>query len=372
MPGTIPKREFKAQLDRILRSRRFMRAERQAELLSYLGQHSLQGHIPTEGEIAAEVFGRPEWHNEDRIVAINRSRLKETLASYYENEGANQNVIVKVHGRRVIAEYRQAPPAVTAESLAAPILRAGNEFFAPAEGTAPRCVVTGETEGVAWYPIDGDRYNFSLGNLVPLSQRLRSILDGVWRGRRRTLTEQLNPPKLGNELAPDYFRRMCPASAYGCVALAFSLGSLPCATQSDHLRARWLCDAISYARSHFSEPLMRHVLRQMALPFLTRLDQVDAGTALRVVLQLTGLLEEIGRTQDAQTCLEFGHNVSRAALRTFFEESTRESYGLLRRRAQLLAERNPTDGKFDGMITQAQEHATDIEERGKRTVNTAL
>ena len=81
MSDTVPAFEIEQQLARILRSDRLIRARSQADLFAFLVSQKLKNTIPTEWEIAREVFNRGEgWKaDEDSIVRVTCTRLTVNL-----------------------------------------------------------------------------------------------------------------------------------------------------------------------------------------------------------------------------------------------------------------------------------------------------
>jgi hypothetical protein len=134
------------------------------------------------------------------------------------------------------------------------------------------------------------------------------------------------------------------------------MGTPPYGEEPDSLRALRVCDIIHYARHHFFEPLMYQLVRQTVLPFLLRIDTINAVAALRLSIQLTALLEEAGYYEAAQTALSFADKVSRKVSPGFFGHGAQDAVTLWRRRAQLFAERAPCDARFDGLLDRADEH----------------
>jgi len=92
--------ECRALLDRVVNSRELKRALRLRELLCYIGKRSLkpQPGILREQEIGAAVFGRPEEYdtNLDNIVRVNVSELRKRLAHYFEDEGADEKIVMEI------------------------------------------------------------------------------------------------------------------------------------------------------------------------------------------------------------------------------------------------------------------------------------
>jgi hypothetical protein len=357
----VPHPEIEQQLARMLRRGRFIRADSPRRLLAFLVDQKLKGITPSEYEIGTNVFNRDrDWIPEDdAIVRVNLTRLKKNLTEYYSHEGRSDAVVIRIFGYMVVPEFR--PPSLPGRPppsgmLERPFLEAREAFFTSPKDVL-RCVVTGDAADVGWHHLDGDSYNLSIGNLVPLCGRLRSHIDALEKRRRTTGIPDLDPKRLADKLAPDYFREWKVARAYGCAALAFHMGAPPYGEEPDSLRALRVCDIIHYARHHFFEPLMHQILRQTVLPFLLRIDTIDAVAAVRLSIQLTALLEEAGYYEDAQNALFFADSASRKASPDLFVRGAQDAFTLWRRRAQLFAERTPNDAKFDGLIDRADEHA---------------
>src|SRR5258708_20447854 len=88
------------QIDTLVASKKLHGADSLCKLLQYLASHALNfpGEPLKEYKIATEVFGRssdfaPEL---DSIVRVQAGRLRARLAKYYESEGANDPIIVKL------------------------------------------------------------------------------------------------------------------------------------------------------------------------------------------------------------------------------------------------------------------------------------
>jgi hypothetical protein len=362
-PDTVPDPEIEQQLARMLRSQRFVRAESQARLLAFLVEQKPKGLVPSEWDIGVKVFGRSsDWiPEEDAIVRVTLGRLNDTLADYYTHEGRSDRVVISIAVRTLVAENRRpALPTLPKSSgmLETSFIAARDAFFMSPGESVVRCVVTDDTPDIDWYHLDGDPFNPSLGNQIPLCRR---YIDALEKPRRRTGFPDLDPKRLADKLAPKYFGQSKVAKAYGCAALAFHMGTRPYGEEPVHVRAMRLCDMIHYARHRFFEPLMHQLIQQAALPFLNRIDSIDPVPALRLGIQFTAMLEEAGYYDDAESALAFAGHVSRKAAP--FGRGSLESYTLYRRRAQLIGERAPDDGRFDGLLRQAQEHAGDAPDR---------
>jgi TolB-like protein len=92
--------EIEKQLDRLLSSRELRRAGRSRSFLRYIVERTAAG----EGEhlkeyvIGIDVFKRDPGFDPrtDAIVRVEASRLRSKLKSYYENEGRNDSVIIRI------------------------------------------------------------------------------------------------------------------------------------------------------------------------------------------------------------------------------------------------------------------------------------
>ncbi len=110
---------------RVVNSQELKRSSRLRELLLYLGKRSLDGRNVNirEQEIGAAVFERPEDYdtNIDNIVRVNVSELRKRLAHYFEQEGAEESVLVEiprggyalVFSARVVEPARPTPSGMT-------------------------------------------------------------------------------------------------------------------------------------------------------------------------------------------------------------------------------------------------------------------
>ncbi|SFS18245.1 hypothetical protein SAMN05421771_3394 [Granulicella pectinivorans] len=139
--------ESQELLRRLVNSQELKRSARLRELLQYLGMRSMQARSANirEQEIGAAVFGRPDDYdtNIDNIVRVNVSELRKRLAHYFQEEGAEEKIVVEITrggyvlsfvGRPMERELpAPEPPAAEAEDegLAAPGSDSGD---APAEG----------------------------------------------------------------------------------------------------------------------------------------------------------------------------------------------------------------------------------------------
>jgi hypothetical protein len=357
--------EMRHQLDHMLDSGYWARAGAQVRLLKYLVDKALKGVDAAKREVAADVFGQPDWQEEQQSkMGVTLLRLRKSLAKYYAGRGKSDPVDISIIAieRKIVAkaEYRATAPLIMPAhhgSMATTVSQAVEEFYASRDDTALACVVSGKTEEVEWHYLDGDPHNASFGNLIPLCRDLISHLQALRDGQRRTNLPALDPERLGGKLAAKHFRNWNIARAYGCAALAFHMGERPYGEEPTGVRVLRLCDMIHYARHHFSEPLMRHVIQQVALPFLSRIEVLDPIPALRLSLQFTALLEEAGYYADAEVSLGLASKFAGDASPSSLERGSLNAFILVRRRAQLLAERAPNKVDFDRLLREAQEHA---------------
>jgi len=88
------------QIERLIHSHTFRKAEALCKLLRYLANHALaQPGVPSkEYEIATEVFGRPRDFDPqaDSAIRVQAGRLRLKLHDYYTHEGLSDTVVVEV------------------------------------------------------------------------------------------------------------------------------------------------------------------------------------------------------------------------------------------------------------------------------------
>jgi len=92
---------LRAELERILSSRRFRKSARTSRLLCYLAQRAVTGGGPIdECSIAAEVFGRPATFvpQIDPVVPVEFRRLRDALEIYYLGEGKQDPLLLEAGG----------------------------------------------------------------------------------------------------------------------------------------------------------------------------------------------------------------------------------------------------------------------------------
>ncbi len=166
----------------------------------------------------------------------------------------------------------------------------------------------------------------------------------------------LNGSSIGSR--PKCFANWENARAYGCAHLAFYLGEPPFGETPDGTRLLTLRDALYYARHCFSHDLLGYVLRHSLLPLLSSMDSIDPLVAYRLSLELAGLASESGFLDQSEQWLSFAAGSLERPFATYFDErAALHPFAQLRRKALLLATRNPTDKQFADLIEQAEEHA---------------
>jgi serine/threonine-protein kinase len=99
-PSPIEKAAIKDQLERVLTSTAFRRAERSAALLRYLVERVVDGDVENlkEYTVGREALGRGSTFDPrtDPIVRAEASRLRDRLARYYESDGRDDVVVIQL------------------------------------------------------------------------------------------------------------------------------------------------------------------------------------------------------------------------------------------------------------------------------------
>src|ERR1700691_4103795 len=98
-----------ANLEKILSSPEFVNSERMARFLAFLVAcaQGPESRRVKEIEIGNAVFGRPLGYDPktDSIVRVEATRLRKKLASYYQNEGKNDPVVLRLTPGRYEIEF---------------------------------------------------------------------------------------------------------------------------------------------------------------------------------------------------------------------------------------------------------------------------
>ena len=126
----------RAQLARILKSAAFSDAERPSGFLRFVVECALEGRIDEikESVIALEVLGRNSSFDSktDPIVRVEAARLRDRLRSYYDREGADDEVLIVVPKGGyvpVFSERRQPAQSQRADTLRLSLLPPENAVF---------------------------------------------------------------------------------------------------------------------------------------------------------------------------------------------------------------------------------------------------
>ena len=88
--SSIDAAAIRAEMERILASKRFAKFQRLGLLLRFLVEHAIAGGPPPdEYAIASQVFGRPDTFVSqlDPVVRVQYRRLRAALLEYYEVDG---------------------------------------------------------------------------------------------------------------------------------------------------------------------------------------------------------------------------------------------------------------------------------------------
>lgn len=106
---------IRAQLGRVLKSKTFAGAGRQAQLLRFIVQRVADGELEPAKEytIAVDVFARGEDYNPqiDSLVRVEAAKLRSRLAKYYETEGKEDPIRIEIpRGAYAPIFHEQAPP----------------------------------------------------------------------------------------------------------------------------------------------------------------------------------------------------------------------------------------------------------------------
>ena len=125
--GEVSAAAVRAQVDRILASGRFAKADRLRRFLRFVAESTLEGRVAEvkESVIGVEVFDRrPAFYDPgvDPIVRVQAGRLRAKLAEYYEREGAEDHLLIELPRGRYVPSFRtrpanpRPPPTATGEA----------------------------------------------------------------------------------------------------------------------------------------------------------------------------------------------------------------------------------------------------------------
>lgn len=122
--NSIDRYEIPAQLERVLASDTFAKAERMRRFLAYTVRQTLSGDFARlkETVIGVEVFDRDPAYDPkaDPIVRIEARRLREKLKTYYEGEGAGDPIRITLPKGGYHVDFEFAYPESQAKPLPAP------------------------------------------------------------------------------------------------------------------------------------------------------------------------------------------------------------------------------------------------------------
>ena len=111
--GGVSADEIRAQLARILHSRRFAQAPTLGRLLKYLVEQTIEGDSGQlkEYSVGVEVFGRGPVFDPrtDTIVRVHAKRLRSRLREYYAAEGQTDPLVIDVPRGHYLVQCRPSP-----------------------------------------------------------------------------------------------------------------------------------------------------------------------------------------------------------------------------------------------------------------------
>jgi TolB-like protein/tetratricopeptide (TPR) repeat protein len=119
---SVPPESIETQLERILRSGTFAKAERLSDFLRYVVRESLAGRADQlkEYTIALDVFGRPSSFDphRDSVVRVAARSLRTKLHDYYDGDGREDPVVIELPkgGYEPVFRERESPALATAST----------------------------------------------------------------------------------------------------------------------------------------------------------------------------------------------------------------------------------------------------------------
>jgi len=122
-PAITPE-QILEQMNRILASRHLRQARSLEKFLSYVIEKKLAGDEDElkEYTIGLEVFARGTDYDprRDAVVRVQANMLRKRLASYYENEGRTDRIVIEIPKGHYIPQFQLKDQAPTGEMPAAP------------------------------------------------------------------------------------------------------------------------------------------------------------------------------------------------------------------------------------------------------------
>jgi len=98
--NSAPSDMVRSELEKILRTERFIRSENLSRLLRFIVEHALKGQSDSVKEyyIGTEVFGRGSSFDSktDTIVRVQARNLRSRLHDYYEQEGRDDLIVIEI------------------------------------------------------------------------------------------------------------------------------------------------------------------------------------------------------------------------------------------------------------------------------------
>lgn len=110
LSGSHGARSIRAQVERIIKSPRFIRSKQLCAFLHFCAERALTGRKAElkENIIGIEVFGRPTSFDPrlDPVVRVQARRLRHKLREYYEHEGAADPIRIDLSTIGYVPSFR--------------------------------------------------------------------------------------------------------------------------------------------------------------------------------------------------------------------------------------------------------------------------
>ncbi|MFQ5929359.1 MAG: hypothetical protein ACE5MK_06645, partial [Acidobacteriota bacterium] len=121
LPAGVSVASIQTELEKILASEIFARAERLSRFLRFAVEQTIQGHGEQIKEyvLGLEVFDRNESYDPriDPIVRVEAARLRTKLKEYYEKEGLGDPVLIQLNKGSYVPHFQKQRPPVSETSL---------------------------------------------------------------------------------------------------------------------------------------------------------------------------------------------------------------------------------------------------------------
>ncbi|MFQ5927477.1 MAG: hypothetical protein ACE5MH_08600, partial [Terriglobia bacterium] len=121
LPAGVSVESIQTELEKILASEIFARAERLSRFLRFAVEQTIQGHGEQIKEyvLGLEVFDRNESYDPriDPIVRVEAARLRTKLKEYYEKEGLGDPVLIQLNKGSYVPHFQKQRPPVSETSL---------------------------------------------------------------------------------------------------------------------------------------------------------------------------------------------------------------------------------------------------------------